>query len=370
MASKSRTELSGYFKTGNKPTQQNFQDLIDSTLNSNDDGIELNGDDLTFKLKGNGKLSIERALTVTGDSALSGSLTVNNTVSLKGSANGTGLSVDAGGNVSIGGTLAVTGNSTLSGSLAVNNNVGIGTNSPQDRLDVAGEIRILTNSNPIRFSSSWSAFPDNATKQAEISNDTSHYKTLMIVGNKSGGGARKVGVWDELTVNGDLIVTNKLTVNNTVSLKGSSNTAGLTVDASGNVSMGGTLAVTGSSTLSGSLTVNNAVYLKGSPNTAGLTVNASGNVSMGGTLTVTSAIVPSAGNTDSQGIIFPQNPGGGGGDKAWIRYYAQQGEQTNLEIGIENDNDDHIILKPSGNVGIGTPTPSSKLEVIGDIRAS
>ena len=87
-------------------------------------------------------------------------------------------------------------------------NVGISTANPQDGLDVAGSVRILSNSNPIRFTSDWSGFPDSGqTNRSEISNDTNAYKTLMIIGNRSAGGVRRVSVWDRLEVNGTLLVT-------------------------------------------------------------------------------------------------------------------------------------------------------------------
>lgn len=63
------------------------------------------------------------------------------------------------------------------------------------------------NLNNIRFTDKWSAFTDTANNRSEISNDTDQFKTLMIVGNKSGNGStRTVGVWDKLTVNGELEV--------------------------------------------------------------------------------------------------------------------------------------------------------------------
>jgi hypothetical protein len=70
------------------------------------------------------------------------------------------------------------------------------------RMDVTGNVEFLSGSNPIRVSSGWTAFPDAVTNQAEISNDTGTYKTLMIVGNKSQGVGRRVSIWDRLEVNG------------------------------------------------------------------------------------------------------------------------------------------------------------------------
>jgi hypothetical protein len=62
------------------------------------------------------------------------------------------------------------------------------------------------NDNKLLFSSQWQGFPDDKTGGAEISNDTETYKQLMIVGNKSAGGPRTVGIWDKLNVNGKLCV--------------------------------------------------------------------------------------------------------------------------------------------------------------------
>jgi hypothetical protein len=66
--------------------------------------------------------------------------------------------------------------------------------------------------------------------------------------------------------------------------------------------------------------------------------------------------------------LFRGNPGGGSGDLAWLKYYSRSGEDTTLEIVTQNDVGDHIALMPSGNVGIGTANPSSKLEVNGQIK--
>ena len=88
-----------------------------------------------------------------------------------------------------------------------------------------------------------------------------------------------------------------------------------------------------------------------------------------GVITSTSYIRPSAGSGNN-GIIFQNDPGGGSGDVAWIKYYPRSGEACSLEIGINNDADDHIILQPNaGSVGINkVPDPAYKLDVEGSIK--
>jgi hypothetical protein len=95
--------------------------------------------------------------------------------------------------VSVWDRLEVNGSLFVNGEVSTNGNVDIGTN-------------------PIRFSSGWTGSPDGAgvTNRAEISNDTGTFKTLMIVGNKSNGGVRRVSVWDRLEVNGTLLVNGEV----------------------------------------------------------------------------------------------------------------------------------------------------------------
>jgi hypothetical protein len=61
------------------------------------------------------------------------------------------------------------------------------------------------------------------------------------------------------------------------------------------------------------------------------------------------------------------DPGGGYGDNAYLEYVAFSGERTVLRIVVNNDIDDNINLKPTGNVGINTDTPVYKLDVNGTL---
>jgi hypothetical protein len=60
------------------------------------------------------------------------------------------------------------------------------------------------------------------------------------------------------------------------------------------------------------------------------------------------AIMPSVGNAENAGIQWPADPGGGGGDRAYIRYMVLSGETTKLRIGIDNDADDTLSLWQMG----------------------
>ncbi len=60
------------------------------------------------------------------------------------------------------------------------------------------------------------------------------------------------------------------------------------------------------------------------------------------------AIMPEVGNSAAAGIMWPTDPGGGGGDGAFLRYSVEAGETTILRLGINNDADDSLRLYQQG----------------------
>lgn len=242
-------------------------------------------------------------------------------------------------------------------SLNASGNVGISTLNPADKLDVAGGLRLLTgdNQNPIRFTSGWTGFPDQANNRAEISNDTTNHKTLMIVGNSSAGQGRKVSIWDRLDVNGFLQVNGSAQITGDLVINGKIKTDVLTFDGQFNrLNVGNYFTAT----------VGCADFCmgysarRGSPgralvdNGSNLVLNYGNDwsyTSVHSSLEVKNAIVPSAGSGNN-GIIFPSDPGGGSGDSAWIKYYPTGGENCVLDIGVSNDPGDRIYLHASGGV--------------------
>lgn len=111
-------------------------------------------------------------------------------------------------------------------------------------------------------------------------------------------------------------------------------------------------------------------------------VNKSGDT-IGGPLTIQGFLMPSVGSDETKGILFPKDPGGGGGDRAYIRYFTWNGfgdtpdpEATKLLIGIDNDANDVLAFRQAGqermiiangNVGIrmGTAAPAELLSIGG-----
>ena len=131
-----RATLKSYFKRGEIPTEGQFAELIDSTLNLQDDGLyQPAGDPLSIKSVGADESLINFYRVVQGNNELTWQLKQN-------ADNRLGLSFHHNGSPSRLFIDAATGN------------VGIGTTSPQAKLDVNGDIKAsggITASGDVQF---------------------------------------------------------------------------------------------------------------------------------------------------------------------------------------------------------------------------
>lgn len=76
----------------------------------------------------------------------------------------------------------------------------------------------------------WSAYGTGAGGAAIYNSNEASYRALMLVGNNSGGGGiRRVKVWDELTVNGNSIVTGSENVSGNESVTGYQYVGGIAI---------------------------------------------------------------------------------------------------------------------------------------------
>jgi hypothetical protein len=96
----------------------------------------------------------------------------------------------------------------------------------------SGNVKIkgdtISGTNPVKLSSGYSAFEKTATNTAEISNDTGSFKTLMLLGNRSGDGSeRRVDVWDRLAVHGNTVTDGNLNVGGSATVNGTTYTTGI-----------------------------------------------------------------------------------------------------------------------------------------------
>jgi hypothetical protein len=114
-------------------------------------------------------------------------------------AGGYGAYIDAGGAANSG-TYALDVNRSGTPYLYVRGDgyIGVGTANPQRNLDVAGS---SGDYGYLPHYQNWATY-GTGDGGAAIYNDPTAYQTLMIVGNNSAGGTRRVSVWDQLLVNG------------------------------------------------------------------------------------------------------------------------------------------------------------------------
>lgn len=143
------------------------------------------------------------SLAVSGQATVGGALDVTGGTTLRSATSVTGnLSVT--GNASVTGTVSASGAATFGagGTFAGGLRAGA-TGAANDALDVVGNARVGSGTTVLRFTSQFENFPSGGTGRAEIANDTTNERTLLLAGNRSGNAnVRRVSVRDRLEVHG------------------------------------------------------------------------------------------------------------------------------------------------------------------------
>jgi len=331
-----------------------------------------------------------------------GNVTIRDNLDLQAGATVSG-NLATGGSQSVAGNLNVTGAGTIGGNLTVTGNISIG-----DDVYVAGKLY----SNDITAAAvtvdgdatiTGNLFVQGTTTTVNSSTvsvgdlNLTLAKDSTTAGASTGAGITVVGpttpatftyngVNDSWNLNKDTNITGTLTVSGTQTYTGASTYSGIVnanggiavdtdkftvADATGNTYIDGTLQVNGGTTLTGQLTANGGISADsgvftvadttGSIHTSG-DLDVDGNATINTNLTVDGALTVSDGDTDTKGIRFVANPGGGAGDNAYIRYfdYGTGGDKTVLELSVTNDgwgsNQDSINFVAPGGVGVGRRT--------------
>lgn len=390
ITTKSRADLKTYFKTGSRPSAAQFGELIDAMPNIKDDSLTK---------KNNSPLQLQAEQT-------GAATTLQKVVEFYSNFTDAVPVVDF--------SLKVPApNAALGLSITVNGNAVIGLN--KNRISVNAGIHF--ENQPLQWDRDLAQFGafSEVLGNASILNEGGNYNALMILGRKLASGRRQVKLWDDLDIpNGNVsfgtITRQMLNLWNTeygIGVQSATtyfrsfshfgwHRGGVHSNTQLDPGAGGTrlmyLNSAGELAVSGAIHAQNSdMYFTkidhnhtGTGNTVGFAAIENGanysslmilgrmlptnrraislwdDARINGGFTVGERFTPSSG-TGARGIIFPENPGGGAGDVAYIQYYVKAGESTRLDIANMNDVDDDIWIHAGGNVIINNAvTPSDK----------
>ena len=360
---------------------------------------------------GIGSTTPSSRLTVSGNAFFGGNLIATGTVQFTGITDGF-LVADSSGNVTASSTLSTsfipdayllnTGD-TATGDYnfdsdtfvidSVNNRVGIGTGTPQTKLQVMGTATgglpsstekgafqiSFTNTNGLSFGSISAAPYPNYIQSIDYRNGSSATYPLAL--NPSGGnvGIGTTSPETKLHVDGSGSQTIKISSGNqsyvTTITNNISTSAGLVIANGTNYEV--LTHGTGSGT---KLNFENGTFDVQYRDASKLTVNALGNVGIGTTtpsskLDVHSsgqAVVEIDGGTTSSEVSFRES-----GTEAWRAGYdfsnnwffvRDQVSGTNPFVIKDTASSNSLVISTGGNVGIGTTSPSSKLHIAGNTK--
>ncbi|MDZ8104391.1 MAG: hypothetical protein RM338_02020 [Nostoc sp. DedQUE12a] len=369
MTQKSRSELQGLFKTGTKPSQQDFADFIESTLNIKDDGIEKpSGAETPLKITAQG--TDEKLMDFYAGETKTWSL------NQKADKDKIGLNISNSG----GSKLFITSST---------GNVGIGTTTPGAKLEVNGDLKV-TNTITGKIDTANITSGILAVERIPNLSATKIISGILAVERIPNLSADKI---TSGTISGTLSVTESLRFgasirqminlwnenygigiqNSTQYFRSDKNFAwykgGAHNDTELNPGDKGTV----------QMVIKDGNVGIGTSDPGGYKLSVEGNQQIKGTLTITNSlsVAASAGSTaniDLSGHVqlkeySTQN----------IAFFQARDDSSNRDIGLrirtqkKGDSKPSIVdavsINPDGNMGIGTTIPDAKLDVDGSLKA-
>jgi hypothetical protein len=163
------------------------------------------------------------------------------------------------------------------------------------------------------------------------------------------------------TSTGALVVTGGMGVGGDIYVGGTMKVQSTAeIQLGGFVNVSNSMLVTGNVEIGKRLTVGGPAFFSNTDQSTNATTGAivtAGGIGVAKNISVDGTIQANSGS--SYGISFKPNPGGGSGDTATIKYFPVTGEQSVLEIAVNNDTEDSINLSSTGPVNVTNATDAT-----------
>jgi hypothetical protein len=330
-----------------------------------------------------GDLTIDRNLFVTGESILSGKLTVNNQVELKGanSPSQIGLTVNAQGNVGIGMTTPVqrlviggTGrvgigfnNNSQTAALAINGNVGIGTINPSETLEIKRTGGDSGQTQKLNFISLLNDGGGASQESCIVWKNGANSRVAAAIASRPGAGYNAGDLRFQTAKDGTL--SDRILINSEGNVGIGTTAPKSMLSVAGGVAIGSTYATGNNTASDGQLIVQNKLGIGTINPSETLEIKRTGGDSEptqklnfisllndGEGASQESRIVWKNGSTPKIAAAIASRPGAG--------YNAGD---LRFQTAKDGTLSDRILINSEGNVGIGTTAPKSRLSVAGGV---